>query len=384
MPSNFNWIGLLNMKNINRFVKRNPQVPSDFDALAYLELNPDVVSGGFIGEAGALRHWLNHGMHEGRQYKKQQHVEQQHKNKNNITVQKNLLKPKLISYYADFQPGDYYKNFAIALIDKCNQFGIDFDIVEKSSKGGYSTNCLMKPEFILEKMIEYKRDILWMDCDTDFREPFAEFNYLTQDIGLATHSGDMDGIKASPLLLNYTEGAFRIVREWIVHNNSALRKRITELDHDALKHYVLEKLKGKYTAFLLSRNWYDFVNGRYIYNGNSAIFEKKQVHIEVQAMTNEQRWNISSDVKTFMLDVKIEGVEGVEIAYNSLMNFSNHSRIKIYLPESSKDILGPFVGKIKAESGGEVHYGPVTTGHNEIKIEVKNTLEKDWDKHYGN
>jgi hypothetical protein len=66
------------------------------------------------------------------------------------------------------------------------------------------------------------------------------------------------------------------------------------------------------------------------------------------------------------------------------MNFSNHSRIKIYLPESSKDILGPFVGKIKAESGGEVYYGLANAGHNEIKIEVKNTLEKDWDKHYGN
>ena len=357
------------------------QIPQDFDYRDYLELNPDVAAGGFHGIEGAMRHWINHGMHEGRQYKKQQHI------RKNITVQKNLLKPKLISYYADFQPGDYYKNFAITLIDRCNQFGIDFDIVEKSSKGGYSANCLMKPEFILEKMIEYKRDILWMDCDTDFREPFAEFNYLSQDIGLATHSGDMNGIKASPVLLNYTEGAFRIVREWVVHTNSALRKGITELDHDALKHYVLEKLKGQYSTFLLSQNWYDFVNGRYIYNGNSAIFEKKQVHIEVQAMTNEQRWNISSDVKTFILDVKIEGMGGVEIAYNSLMNFSNHSRIKIYLPESSKNIIGRFVVKLKTESGGEVYYEPYSAyhaGRNEVKIEVKNSLEKDWDKHYGN
>ena len=66
---------------------------------------------------------------------------QQHKN---INVQKNLLKPKLISYYADFQPGDYYKNFAITLIDKCNQFGIDFDILSRT----YSFDYYLKNEDI--------------------------------------------------------------------------------------------------------------------------------------------------------------------------------------------------------------------------------------------
>jgi len=354
------------------------QIPEDFDYRDYLELNPDVAAGGFHGIEGAMRHWINHGMHEGRQYKKHQHT------RKNITVQKNLLKPKLISYYADFQPGDYYKNFAITLTQRCIDFGIDYDISELVSNGGYSTNCLMKPEFILEKMIEYKRDILWMDCDTDFREPFAEFNYIVQDIGLATHSGDMDGIKASPILFNYTEGAFRIVREWVVHCNSALRKNVIELDHDALKHYVLEKVKGKYSMFLLSHNWYEFVNGRYIYNGNSAIVGKDVVHKAVQGMSDTERWNLSSDVKTFVLEVKTEGTEGIEKAYNLLMNFSNHSRIRIHLPESSKQIFGHIVGRLKIESGGEVYYGSPSIGINEIHITENISLEKDWDRNYAN
>lgn len=361
-------------------MKRNTQVPSDFDALAYLELNPDVVSGGFIGEAGALRHWLNHGMHEGREYKKDIYT------KRKFPMQKNLLKPKLISFYADFEPGDYYKKFALTLIQNCKDFGIEYDIVEKITRGGYSTNCLMKPEFILDKMIEHKRDILWMDCDTDFREPFAEFNQVAEDIGLATHSGNMDGIKASPILFNWTEGAFRIVREWVVHSNSAFKKGVIELDHDALKHYVLPKLTGKFSTFLLSHNWYDFVNGRYIFNGNSSVVGKNVVHKAVQEMTESERWNLSSDVKTFVLDVKLEGITGIETAYHALLSFSNHSRIKIHLPESSKEIYGAIVGKLKTESGGEVYYGRPVIGKNEIYIQIENTnaFKKHWDKQYAN
>ena len=95
-------------------------------------------------------------------------------------------------------------------------------------------NYLIKPEFILEKLLQYKRPIIWMDCDTDFKKPFDHFNEITEDIGMATHSGDMTGIKASPLYFNYSIGAFKIIREWVVHSRAAYNDNIMELDYDVI------------------------------------------------------------------------------------------------------------------------------------------------------
>lgn len=300
------------------------------------------------------------------------------------TTEKKSLSPLLISYYSDFRTDGYYRAFAMQLIKKCEEFKINFDISELSPRGGYTANCLMKPEFILDKMMTYKRDVLWMDCDTDFREPFSEFNNLFQDIGLATHSGDMNGIQASPVFLNYTEGAFKIVREWIVHCNSAFEKGIPELDHDALKHYVLEKLNGQYSIFLLSDNWLDFVNGKYINNGNSEIPGKDKIHQAVQSLTHQARWNLSKSVKTIVVKISESEPNPVNLAYSALLNFSNHSRLKIYLPIQQLAQSNDEITRLKIESGGELYYGQVSLYENEVlvNIDANSNLQKNWDKLY--
>jgi hypothetical protein len=294
------------------------------------------------------------------------------------------LSQLLISYYSDFTSSGYYRAFAMQLIKKCDEFKISFDISELSPRGGYAANCLMKPEFILAKMMTHKRGVIWMDCDTDFREPFSEFNNLFQDIGLATHSGDMNGIQASPVFLNYTEDAFKIVREWIVHCNSAFEKGIPELDHDALKHYVLEKLNGQYSVFLLSDNWLDFVNGKYINNGNSEIPGKDKIHQAVQSLTHQARWNLSKSVKTVVIKISESEPDPIKLAYSALLNFSNHSRLKIYLPIQQLTQSSDEITRLKIESGGAIYYGQASLSENEvlINIDANSNLQKNWDKLY--
>jgi hypothetical protein len=297
------------------------------------------------------------------------------------------MTPRIISYYSDFNDTKYYENFAKILIDRCKLFNLTHDINSLPSRGDYGVNCLMKPEFILDKIKEYKNPLIWMDCDTDFREPFSHFNSVEEDIGMATHSGELDGIKASPLYFNYTKGAFRIIREWVVHCRACYDLGITELDHDALKHYVLDFLKGSYTSHLLTDNWNDFVHGRYIWNGNSRVEGKVQIHRKV-GVSDDTRRSYSQDVKHIKLFFESNDEKVFKCALNFLNRFSNRSRLSFnfspkLLALSKKN---PYFNSLEIESGGSVYFrdenfGNTGVGKTDILISVNNVkdIENDWD-----
>jgi len=293
------------------------------------------------------------------------------------------MTPLIISFHSDSNNRNYYLNFAEKLKRQCSQFSIKHDIVKKEPIGDYSSNCLMKPQFILEKLIEYKKPLIWMDCDTTFKEPFAEFNEIGEDLAMATHSGDMTGIKASPIFFNYTVGAFKVIREWVIHSSCALAKGIVELDHDAIKHYVIPKLESEFSVKLLSDNWMDFVHGRYIDNGNSNMPEKGEVFRKVNSLTDNQRWNISAGTKTF--NIKFSGTEDSVFAnaYTCLLNFSNTSRIRFCFDESLKTSKSKYLKKLIVESGNEIFfYDFLTKELNSTDIEITEDYnwEKNWDK----
>lgn len=297
------------------------------------------------------------------------------------------MSPKIHSYYADFQENNYYKNFANALIKRCELFGVDFDISERKSRGSYAANCLMKPEFILEKLIENKTPMIWMDCDTDFRMPFIEFNNLIEDIGMATHNGGMSGIKASPLYFNYSAGAFKIIREWVVHCRAAHVKGIPELDHDALKHYVLPKLAGKFSVFLLSKNWEDFVYGKYIFNGNSKVEGKMDTHRKV-GVEDHIRALYSQDVKMIYVYFEDKSERTFQVGLNFLEKFSNYSRFTFHFDESleKRSSVSPAFKKLFTESGGNTHFSSLdfdthSYSKDQIVISVKDVIDiqKGWD-----
>ena len=297
------------------------------------------------------------------------------------------MTPRIISYYSDFNDTKYYENFAKILIDRCKLFNLTYDINSLPSRGDYGVNCLMKPEFILDKIKEYKNPLIWMDCDTDFREPFPHFNSVKEDIGMATHSGEIDGIKASPLYFNYTKGAFRIIREWVVHCRACYDKGITELDHDALKHYVLDVLRGTYSTYLLTDNWNDFVHGRYIWNGNSRVDGKMQIHRKV-GVSDDTRRAYSQDVKFIRIIFESKDPKVFKSALSFLDGFSNRSRINFIFSGDllKKSLENNDFARLEIESGGLVYFNdytfdsvPVTKSEIIIGANNVNSIENGWD-----
>lgn len=82
------------------------------------------------------------------------------------------MNPIIISFYILDTP---YEKEVKKLIDSCNEFGIEADIVGIDSKGSWEKNCAQKPVFIIEKLKQWKRPVLWVDADAIFKQP-SDFN----------------------------------------------------------------------------------------------------------------------------------------------------------------------------------------------------------------
>jgi hypothetical protein len=287
------------------------------------------------------------------------------------------MKHKIVTYYSDFTQDRYYEKFARLLEERFKVFNVPYLIERKESKGSYMANCLMKPKFILEKLTESKSPIIWMDCDTNLIRPFSAFNEAKEDIGLATHSGDINGIKASPLFFNYTEGAFLIIREWILHSNWAQLKMISELDHDALKHWVLPSLTGRVSLKILSDSYQDYCNGGYIQNGNSIVPGKAETHRKTMGLGDANRANITNEVLDLIFVLSLEALDiSIDLAKEILVKSSGFFRIYFQIDNFNIELESH--KNLWILSGGRINTGK--SNSKKVEIKEKTDIVFEWDK----
>lgn len=133
----------------------------------------------------------------------------------------------VISFYTN----DWkYPQFAKKLVADCNRIGVPNRIEERRSTGSYLRNTCMKPKFILDKLVELKSPVLWIDCDGSLcREP-TFFHGLDCDMAAKR----MPATRArtwhvGTLWLNYTPAALAFMERWIdntgaISDESALEK----------------------------------------------------------------------------------------------------------------------------------------------------------------
>ncbi|NGX59982.1 MAG: hypothetical protein KR126chlam3_01142 [Chlamydiae bacterium] len=73
--------------------------------------------------------------------------------------------PVIISFYTKGTP---YEEEVQNLLTSCKGFGLDASIQGVESQGSWELNCAYKPFFILEKIEEFNRPVLWVDADGVF------------------------------------------------------------------------------------------------------------------------------------------------------------------------------------------------------------------------
>lgn len=94
------------------------------------------------------------------------------------------MQPLIVSYYT---AGTGYEDEVKNLIDSCNKLDLQADIVPIKSKGSWDKNCCYKPQFLLEKLEEHQRPIVWVDADAIFLKQPVLFDSLECDIALRTY-----------------------------------------------------------------------------------------------------------------------------------------------------------------------------------------------------
>ena len=89
-----------------------------------------------------------------------------------------MMQPIVISFYSDIEGKDYYSRNAKRLMKQLDNLGIEYDIQEKESLGDYRLNCLSKPEYILNKMRELNRPVIWLDIESRVHQKLKAFLFM--------------------------------------------------------------------------------------------------------------------------------------------------------------------------------------------------------------
>jgi hypothetical protein len=204
--------------------------------------------------------------------------------------------PIFISYHT----GDsYYSSCAENLVSNIRSLGGEIIMEKVTDTGYYWKNTLKKPGFILSKMDELKRDLIWIDADTNIFGYTDCMKKWESDILFASHTGDIHGIKASPMGIKYSEKTLGFFKKFSDLCNHKIESNELDLDHDVLKYELLPDYKEKISLEILGCEGVpsDYTDGKYIRNGISRGINKGR---EVHSVTLK---NSTRDLKFRMLSL---------------------------------------------------------------------------------
>lgn len=172
------------------------------------------------------------------------------------TVKRGLLsreaqesRPLVISFYTAGTP---YEEEAKALMLSCKRWKLEHLVEARPSLGSWEKNCAQKPLFILEKLNEHKRPVLWTDADSIFLNApnFSAFHGCDFSVRLHPSLADDHPSKvvSNTIYVNYTKEAISLVEKWMqncLHELQDKGRKEEFWDQTALRDAILSGTKAK-------------------------------------------------------------------------------------------------------------------------------------------
>ena len=153
------------------------------------------------------------------------------------------MQPLIVSYYTT---GTGYEDEVKNLIDSCKKLDLQTDIVPIESKGSWDQNCCYKPEFLLEKLEQHQRPVVWVDADAIFLKDPSLFKSLECDIALRTYDDlpleHPSKLITGTLYLAPNDKVRSLLIEWSTECQKMLQEGEQEVwDQIALKRILLKR-----------------------------------------------------------------------------------------------------------------------------------------------
>lgn len=193
----------------------------------------------------------------------------------------------IVSYYTK---KTHYEREVAGLIDSCEKFSLEYDIVGIDCRGSWETNCSYKPRFLITMLEKHQRPIIWIDIDAIVAQKPLLFETLTCDIATTVNFDLPDDhpskVLSGTIFINNTSPARALLKSWAEKvageewDQVALRKALAETT------CAFTPLPQEYTA-IKGRNTKDPVIVHY----QASRHYKKLINKEVLPLFGMHEWN---------------------------------------------------------------------------------------------
>ncbi len=147
------------------------------------------------------------------------------------------------------------------LIASCKKFDLPYSIDPIPNFGTWEKNCCFKPKYILKKLIDLKRPILWLDADALIVQKPTLFEALDADIALRIvnelpkdHQSKMI---SGTVFVNNTPEALKVLQEWDLETETLFKQDPHLWDQVSLRN-VLQRSTAE--VYALDSRYYQVYN----------------------------------------------------------------------------------------------------------------------------
>jgi len=123
--------------------------------------------------------------------------------------------PLIVSYYTQ---GTLYQLEVQNLIASCEKWGLEYHVEPIASFGSWERNCCYKPFFLMQKLQEFARPLLWTDADAVVVQKPRWLDAFGEDFAVRMHDDLEEGhpskVLTGGVYVNATQGGARILRAW--------------------------------------------------------------------------------------------------------------------------------------------------------------------------